>query len=234
MKTDYIALHQEPDKDAAKQDGGDKTPPVNTNTKTKEDLNMAKEQIIKSFIENDKLTFNEDDREWLESLSEEQLVKMQVNYHALEAKDPEPKDDGDLADGDDGTPAVNADAGTPEPKDEPKPKTPEEFISSAPVEMQEVLTNGLKMFRDKKSKLVKGLLANKRNKFTEEQLKARSLEELENLVELSAVEVDFSTNAQPRHKEPKINERNEDGLGIPDPPTPVWINGRPDFSHLNS
>jgi hypothetical protein len=170
------------------------------------------------------------------TLDEAVLTKMKASYEALQkAPEPEPKKEPEPAKKEEPVTNAEPEKKEPEPKaePEPKPKTPDEFIANAPDEMKEVLSAGLKMHRDKKDKLVKALLANKRNKFTEEQLKAKSMDELEALVELAAVEVDYSGNSPLQHKEPKINERKEDGSGVPDMPQPAWtVDGKPDFSAI--
>ena len=107
---------------------------------------------------------------------------------------------------------------TPEP-----PRTAEEFIAQAPPEMREVLESGLKMHRERKSKLVQTLLGNKRNKFTKEQLEAKSMDELEALVELGQVEVDYSGQSGPAaENSPKVHERQPDGTGVPEMPRIQW------------
>lgn len=244
LKQDYVELG------AAKQQGGDTAPgntgadadrqaPENTTTNAQEEQRIMdkKQELVNFLIQNGKLGWAETDRDALMALDEAVLDKMKTSYEALQ-KEPEPKKEPEPAPDKKEEPVVNAEPEVkkePEQKaePEPKPKTPDEFIANAPDEMKEVLSEGLKMHRAKKDTLVKALLANKRNKFTEEQLRAKKTEELEALVELAAVEVDYSGNRALQHREPKINERKEDGTGVPDMPTPAWTaDGKPDFSAI--
>lgn len=72
-----------------------------------------------------------------------------------------------------------------------KPKTAEEYISEAPPEVKELLSNSLRLHNAKKAALVKALIANSRNKFSQAQLNSKSMEELEMLTELADVPVSF-------------------------------------------
>jgi uncharacterized protein YoaH (UPF0181 family) len=76
---------------------------------------------------------------------------------------------------------------TPKVNKATQPQTVEEYIASAPRAMQEVLTSAMQIHDDKKQGTIKALMDTKRCKFTEEQLKAMSLDQLENLAELANV-----------------------------------------------
>jgi hypothetical protein len=110
--------------------------------------------------------------------------------------------------------------------EEPKvaPKTAEEFIANAPIEIQKLLNGGLRMQGEQKDEYVKAIMANKRNKFTEAQLKSRDLDELELMSALADVEenLDFSG----RGGAPAINVdkdgRQQDGKGVPAIPKMEW------------
>jgi len=52
----------------------------------------------------------------------------------------------------------------------------------------------LRLHRARKDALIQGLKANSRCKFTEAQLKAKDIDELESLVELAAVEISYEGN----------------------------------------
>lgn len=188
--------------------------------------------------------FGEDDKEYLTGLEED---KLQAKLDALAAK-AEPKVDDEGGDDKDSTPEPEAKhleadpvANEAEPEGEPevdRPKTAEEYLASSdmPDEFKEVLDSGLKMHREKKARLVKELSSNKRCKFTKDQLEAKGIEELEALAELANVPVDYTANSgktKTPPTEPKANERQEDGTGVPEMPHEQWTaDGRPDFSHL--
>jgi len=101
---------------------------------------------------------------------------------ATKPKD-EPKDDPTAnqqqATGDGGDSAT----GDAEPKDK-KPLDVNQFLETVPAEFREVLESGVKMHRERKESLVKAILANERNKFTQEYLQERSIDELEALAAL--------------------------------------------------
>lgn len=77
-----------------------------------------------------------------------------------------------------------------------KPATTEEFIAQAPAEMQEVLKSGLKAHNAKVEGVIKALKDSGRCKFSDDQLKAFSLDQLEAMAELANVP-DFSGRALP-------------------------------------
>ena len=153
------------------------------NQKTKEDKTMEKKELVKDLVACEGTRFTEEDTSWLESLSVEQLEKLKAPEETPKPTgnetppEPEKKPDGPKKEE---TPA------------EQKPKTAEEYVKEAPLEVQATLTRALKRDRATKNALVKALLANDRNKFTEEELNAKDIEELERLTELANVDVDFS------------------------------------------
>jgi len=137
----------------------------------KEDSRMNKKALIDGLIANSATQFEESDRATLETMSEEVLAKLA------------PKE----------TPAVNKEvpAVVAEPVAAPAvnkaPATPEEFLAAAPKEIQAVLNSGLAMHRERKDSLVKGLMANSRNTFKEDALRAMEMSTLEGLAKLADV-----------------------------------------------
>lgn len=89
--------------------------------------------------------------------------------------------------------SIAGEEGSDEGKDEKdeKPQTVEEFIANAPAGMRDTLSRSVKRDKSIKEKLVKSLTDNKRNEFSKEDLEAKSLAELESLVKLGQIEVDF-------------------------------------------
>lgn len=159
-------------------------------------------------------SWGEDDREFLTELKDvqfEKVEKLVQNQNKEEKKD---KKDEVTLDGllkadpsDDESEATkvarvaynkaiageeSSDKDEAKDKEDEKPQTVEEFINNAPGEMKDTLGRAYK--RDKKIKedLVKSLIDNKRNEFSKEDLETKSLAELESLVKLGQIEVDFS------------------------------------------
>ena len=68
-----------------------------------------------------------------------------------------------------------------------QPRSVEEYIAAAPVEMQEVLTESIRLHADRKGKIVKALKANDRCDYSEEELQAMSVTDLERMSKLANV-----------------------------------------------
>lgn len=106
--------------------------------------------------------WDESDRGILEKASDEVLTKfskLQQNAEKKEEKKSEPKD----------PPTVLSNQ---------RQLTAQEYIDSAPPEIRDVLSNGLATYSTQKQLLIVEIMANERNVFSEDQLKAKSLEEL--------------------------------------------------------
>lgn len=187
--------------------------------------NKCCEELIQALIKNEATKFTEDNREWLLTLKEDQLKLLEVekpkedknktvtiNLGGDSELDPEKisqsiqeavnKGAKDIAVNVEKEEKPGGDPGGP-------PQTEEQYIEKAPAEMKDVLSSGLEMHRSKKTKIVEGLLANKRNKFTKEQLEAKGLIELETLAELAQVDVDYSA------VNVNVNTSKEEALPIP-------------------
>lgn len=151
---------------------------------------MDRKEVIDGLIANEKNKFDEKDRKWLEGHTDEQLAKLvpcanqkpEKKPEEEPTKPPEPK------------PTDPPEPTPPEPKPEgnEQPVTVEEYVSKAPAEVASFLTRAVAAENEKKEVLVRELVANKRCKFTEEQLKAKDVAELEQLAELANVAVDFT------------------------------------------
>jgi hypothetical protein len=139
-----------------------------------------KETLVNRLIACDKCPFEESDREWLMKQNEEKLQKL-----VPAEKPPE-------------TPPEKPEAKKEEPKqNEEKPKvlTMDEFLQTAPPEIRGNLARAVATDKARKDALVAGLLKNERCRFNKEQLEAKDIEELENMVELGRIPVDFSLAA---------------------------------------
>lgn len=148
-----------------------------------------KDQLVEGLIANEATQYSEDDRDWLSTLEESQLARMSPVVNEEEggkegeelpeaAVTEEPAEEVE-------EPAVNA---------APTPVSTEDYIASAPSEIREVLDSGLRMHRARKQKLVDGILANKRNTFSKEQLCTKGLDELEAIASL-AEDISYEGNA---------------------------------------
>jgi hypothetical protein len=74
-------------------------------------------------------------------------------------------------------------------KDEPKkPVTADEWMAAAPPEIQSVVRNAMGVEKQQKADLAKVILANRANTFKEEQLAAKSVDELQSIAALARTE----------------------------------------------
>ncbi len=189
---------------------------VKSNTSKGGESNMEKiKEMATALIANEQSSLVEVDREFLEGLTEEQLTKLEPKVN--EVKHPDEKDVAALI-ALETSPFEDKDKGLlsglnicqftelvekyppekkkeePKVNEEEKPVTVDSYIEKAPAEIQDVLANGVKMQNEQKDVIIKGLLANKRNTFTEDQLKAKKIDELQALAKLAQVDVDYSGN----------------------------------------
>jgi hypothetical protein len=108
-------------------------------------------EVISSLISNAHTQFTEADREWLTALNEGQL-ELLVPVNIPEIK-------------------VN--------KEEAKPQSFQELLNSAPADVQAQFKYNADKFAEHKAGLITRIKANERNKLTDEQLGALSIEVLE-------------------------------------------------------
>jgi hypothetical protein len=66
-----------------------------------------------------------------------------------------------------------------------KPVTVDDYINNAPPEMKGMLRHGINAYSQQKAHLIKSITANERNRFTEQQLNAKEIDELEALAALA-------------------------------------------------
>lgn len=126
---------------------------------------MNKEEIVNALIEQNKAL--EENKEVLMALDEDVLQKLMSAKKEVKPEEAKPQ-----------TPAVNTE----------QPKTVEDYINAAPTEMKEVLTNSLSTYKQRKAKLVSGIMANKKSTFTKEQLEKMAMPDLEALANLAIEE----------------------------------------------
>lgn len=167
--------------------------------------------LICDLIANENTQFTEDDRVWLKELDDEQVKRM-FPVNVKKAEDME-EDEEEESKGKKKTTGNAAERDVSLDTDD-DPRTVEEYVENAPEEIREVLNSSLAMHRSKKEALVQSLTANKRCRFTEKQLKTKTIEELEALAELANVPKDYSAAA------PTGNTENSEGkvepLGLPE------------------
>lgn len=152
---------------------------------------MNKKELINSIITNAKSGFKKEDEAKLDALSEDQL-KLIANA-ATELANPKPVTPPAPAPvtppaAPAPAPVVNEDkvVPIPAPSAPPKPVTAQDYVQSAPKEIQEMLRNGLDMLNEEKAKLVEAIMANAQNEFSKEELSSRPLGELRRMARLAA------------------------------------------------
>jgi hypothetical protein len=99
------------------------------------------------------------------------------------------------------TPSVPSASGTPSTPSTPStPKvlTAAEYIAQAPAEVREVLQESLRLHAEKKASLITNLKATERCDYTEDELRAMSVRDLERLVKLASVPVTYAPPSAPR------------------------------------
>jgi len=194
--------------------------PITANKEEDEMNGKAKDnkccpEKVQLLIENAATPFEETDRDWLEAMTEDQIDKLTP---------PEPKANEELkpksskeeiaaavkagAEGAEGTPI--AEIVKDNKQTEGKVDTPEAYIQNAPAEIQSVLTESLVMHRQKKDDLVKALLANQNNSFSEDELKGMELVELKKIAKLAQV-----NNYEGGGGQLPVEVKEEEGLGLP-------------------
>lgn len=147
---------------------------------------MNKKQIVDGMITNG--GWDESDREFLMACNEAQLDKMGKKKMDEEEEDPKAQ------------------------KKAPVANSVEEFIGSAPAEMQDVLRSGLAAHQSQKNGLVDTIVANASNKFTKEQLNAMPLGQLEAIAALAKT---APAAAAPATNQAKPNYAGQGGQAAP-------------------
>ncbi len=175
--------------------------PTDNSESTIQENAMNKEELVSALIANAASQFTDDDREWLMSLEEPQLSRMAPVTAEEVFPEVQPPTKEAVTEPVVETPVVEV--------TEP-PISTEDYIADAPEEVQAVLNEGLKMHRARKDQIVGALVANSRCKFSQEDLNAKSLTELENIASL-AIDITFVGSA------PVLSIQSEDDA-IPEPP----------------
>ena len=143
-----------------------------------EELIMTKDEMIAHLIKSGQ--WDDNDKEFLTAQNEEHLKYLVDKAGKAAPVKPEQL----VADNKEAVAnATKAGAAGVEPK---APQTVDEYIAAAPEGIREVLNHGLRAHKLAKETLIGKIMANKRNKFTKDQLEAKSLEDLEGMAALVA------------------------------------------------
>ncbi|MCP4475398.1 MAG: DUF2213 domain-containing protein [Gammaproteobacteria bacterium] len=205
---------------------------------------MNRNEEINSLIANEKLSFIEDDREYLKELDNSNFSRLfAVNNCAC-------VEDGDKLKK---TLEVNtklqeevvvlkeqlsefvANAKT-EGKIENKAVTLDDILQAASPEDREAWNTMKVNEKEKKDNAVKTILELKGNKFTESELQEKTFVDLSNIISLVPIVTNYAGNGSGVKTVKKVqrNERGIDGMGVPAPPKARWnADGTPNYSHLN-
>jgi len=159
-----------------------------------------KDQLVSDLIASEATQFADSDRDWLSTLEESQLASMspiEIEAPTEEVKEPseEPSEEANAEE------IVDNNEG---------PVSTEDYIAAAPVEVQEVLNESLRMHSGRKDALVKGILDNARCSFSDKDLQAKSLTELEQIASLAS-DITFEGQA------PVVSREHEDDNLPPEP-----------------
>ncbi len=143
-----------------------------------EELIMTKDEMIAHLIKSGQ--WDDNDKEFLTAQNEEHLKYLVDKVDkAVPVKSEQLVADNKEAVAN----ATKAGAAGVEPK---APQSVDEYIAAAPEGIREVLNHGLRAHKLAKETLIGKIMANKRNKFTKDQLEAKSLEDLEGMAALVA------------------------------------------------
>jgi len=151
-----------------------------------EENDMTKKELVDGLIQNETLKWNEEDQDFLMGLTKDQLEKFEP------VKNETPADEDDSADK--GAKPADGDVGKPPSDEKPVEKpagnedlTVEQYIAKAPVQMRDMLNAGLATHNAMKSRLIKAITSNDANDFTEADLQAKPLAELQAMVKLAGL-----------------------------------------------
>lgn len=158
---------------------------------TQEIEEMSNQKRVEALIANEGTHFAADDSEWLLSLNEAQLDKLEPKAEVTANDSASDDSSEDVTEVNTATSGDTGDTGDTEvgvTANEQTPVTAEAYIQQAPEEIQEVLTSALSMQKSHKDGLVKTLLSTNRCKFSEKELSDMSTNALSNLCELADIE----------------------------------------------
>ncbi len=138
---------------------------------------MGKEQLVEDLIANEGTKWTEDHREFLME-TDESLLDNFIPVVKNDSTEPSKKPEETVED----SPANNNE---PTGQEEPKVVSLNEYIEGAPVELQDVLRNGIEAHQNEKEALIAKITANKKNKFAADTLQNMAIADLRNLALLA-------------------------------------------------
>lgn len=173
-------------------------PAANNATAQKGDDGMKKPEIINALIANSATQFGEQDRTWLDALTEEQLTKLTPPAANEGGEKPPCSCTGTAAN--EGAKPAEVPATEPAAnKVEPKPQTMEEYIKAIPdPDLREFVVNSQKRQKEHREKLIADLAANSQCAFDKDELVIMATNQLEKLAKSISVDVDYSLMGGPR------------------------------------
>jgi hypothetical protein len=189
---------------------------------------MTLAELADGLIENEATTWVEDDREFLEGQTPEALEKfvpVEVeNKKYGDKKPPVSEDEEEEKKNMPKAPLKNDNPDTPPEAQAAAPParavTVDEYIAAAPEGIRDMLSAGLAAHNAEKAELIAGITGNAANTYTQEQLGAKDLAELQQLHQLAAV-VAPAANVQPLYGGQAVPTGNaaptkaEAGLPVP-------------------
>jgi len=206
-----------------------------------EESNMERIEGVDALIANESLPYVEEDREVLTNMADESFertftlndCKCQEKEAALgEAKTRVGELEIKVVELEE-----NLKVNEVKEEEEVKEVTFEALLEKASPALRESIETGIKTNKEKKDNAVRTILTAEGNKFTEEELQAMPFDTLENIISMTPVKANYAGNGSKveKAKQKKLNERQDDGSGVPDIPQEKWNkDGTPDFSHLSA
>lgn len=217
-------------------------------TSKTETIVMTRKDSVDRLISNG--GWDEKDRDWLTGLSDADFARIPVvaNNDPDEDEDEDEDDDDGVTDNAANSPssagqvrkamknAKKSMKGGPNLSNYNKqPVSLDEYISTSPAELQDVLREGVLAHNTMKKELVAKIVSNKRNTFTEDYLKGRTLEELRGLASLAEDEATPQQNRRQSVLQPNYGGAAGGGSPVvnsstkkPDPlPVPTMNFGAP-------
>lgn len=154
---------------------------------------MKKDEIVSQLIANEAAAWDEEDRGFLEGLTDLQLGKLYVaNIEAtvpdplLENEEEEEEEDEPIENEMNAALVTKTPVAKPAPAAKPQPKTLNEWMAEAPPEVQRLVANAQKLEGEQKKQYIEIITANERVQFSDEYLQSRSIDELQALAALAA------------------------------------------------
>lgn len=172
---------------------------LNTETENMEEEDVERKKLIAGLIACANCVFTEEDRPYLEGLSDEKLAKIEEQRVKINS--------------------INS----PETAKEPAANTApvvnniNDWLKQVPQEMADLVRSSLSAANSRKDYLVKQIGENPRNTFTTEELAGMRVNQLESLAKLAHIPVDYSLMSGP----PKVNRQDFAVLEDPEPLFPV-------------